>query len=283
MQYANLNGLRVTAQPKLKAICEHCNGEVRAKCGSKIVWHWAHVSIESCDSWYEPETLWHRNWKNNFGTKRSEISIVKDGERHIADVLTKDNIVIEFQNLPISAETIKAREVFYDKMIWVINGEHFKKNFTYFDRDFLSWELKSEVIENPKLLKNEPNARVFTIYGDKVLYNGIHEILIRLKFLYDQTQNVYRYDLMNMNSALAIKDRTWAEVYKLYNKNKTESDRKTFVYSWNKPRISWQGAQKPVFIDFNDEYLIWIKTNIGYKEGEAIKVSKKDFLAKYKS
>ena len=104
MQYAKLDGLRCTAQPKLKAICEHCNSAVHAKCGSKVVWHWAHVSVENCDSWYEPETQWHRNWKNNFGQDRSEISIVKDGVRHIADVLTKDDLVIEFQNSNISSE-----------------------------------------------------------------------------------------------------------------------------------------------------------------------------------
>ncbi len=283
MQYAKLNGLRRTAEPKLKALCEHCNGEVLAKCGSKIIWHWAHISVESCDSWYEPETLWHRNWKNKFGSEYSEKSLVKDGERHIADVLTKDNIVIEFQNSPISAETIRAREAFYDRMIWIINGAHFKKNFTYFDKDFLSWELKSEVIENTKLLKTEPNARVLVIYGDKIVHNGIHEILLRLKFIYDKRENIYRYDLMNMHSATAIKERTWAEVYKLYSKNKTEIERKTVVFSWNKPRISWQDAQKPVFIDFNDDYLIWVRTNIGYNEGEATKVSKKDFFAKYNS
>lgn len=103
MQYARINNFRRTAEPKLKATCEHCNGAVRAKCGSKIVWHWAHVSTESCDTWYEPETEWHRSWKNNFGPDRSEISIIKNDNKHVADVLTKDNLVIEFQNSPISA------------------------------------------------------------------------------------------------------------------------------------------------------------------------------------
>lgn len=166
-------------------------------------------------------------------------------------------------------------------MIWVINGEHFKKNFTYFDKDFISWELKTDIIENIKLLKSEANARIFVVYNDSIAHEGITEILLRLKFVYDKRQNFFKYDLMHLNKPDAIKDRLSAEVYKLYLKNKIDTNRKPLIYNWNKPRMSWQGAQKPIFVDFNDDYLIWIKTNIGYNQGEAIKVLKKDFLAKY--
>ncbi|MDO8999365.1 MAG: competence protein CoiA family protein [Bacteroidota bacterium] len=282
MQYAKIDGLRCTAQPKLKAICEHCNGIVQAKCGSKIVWHWAHVAAENCDNWYEPETQWHRDWKNNFGQDCSEISIVKDGIKHIADVLTKENLVIEFQNSNISSETIMERELFYDKMIWVINGVHFKENFTIWDKEFAeNWQLKIEIIQNLKLSNSQPGARVLTVQGNQIRHEAIKKILNKHKFIYSRQRDVYTYDLNSMYNSHVLEARIQANILELYNSQKIDQKLKSIIYSWTRARKSWQDAKKPVFIDFNEGYLIWIKTNIGYNRGEGTKVSKKDFLAKY--
>lgn len=282
MQYAKIDGLRFTAQPKLKAICEHCNNAVHAKCGSKVVWHWAHVSVENCDNWYEPETQWHRDWKNNFGQHCSEISIVKDGVRHIADVLTKDNLVIEFQNSNISSETIIARELFYDKMIWVINGVHFKENFTIWDKEFAeNWQLKTELIQNLGLFNSQPNARVLTLQGNQIKHEAIRQILIRHKFVHNKQYDIYTYDLKNLYNSHALEARIQANILELYKAQKVDQKLKSIIYTWIRARKSWEDAKKPVFIDFNEDYLIWIKTNIGSKSGEGIKVLKKDFLAKY--
>ena len=57
---------RIKAAPKKEAICPTCLKEVIAKCGRIKVWHWAHKSKLDCDSFSEPETEWHINWKNNF-------------------------------------------------------------------------------------------------------------------------------------------------------------------------------------------------------------------------
>jgi competence CoiA-like predicted nuclease len=282
MQYAKLDGLRCTAQPKLKAICEHCNSSVHAKCGSKVVWHWAHVSVENCDSWYEPETQWHRNWKNNFGQDRSEISVVKDGVRHIADVLTKDDLVIEFQNSNISSETIMARELFYDKMIWVINGIHFKENFTFWDKDFAeNWQLKTEIIQNLNLLNSQANARVLTVKGNQIKQEAIREILNRFKFVHNKQNDIYTYDLKDLHNSHTLEARIQANILEPYKAQKVDQKLKSIIYTWTRSRKSWEDAKKPVFIDFNEDYLIWIKTNIGGKSGEGTKVLKKDFLDKY--
>lgn len=282
MQYAIINGLRTTAEPKLKAVCGHCLGVVQAKCGSKVVWHWAHVAAENCDSWYEPETQWHRDWKNNFGKDCSEISIVKDGVRHIADVLTKDGLVIEFQNSTISPETIVAREAFYDKMIWVINGAHFKENFVFWDKEFLeNWHLKTELVRNVDLSYSQPKARVLIARGNQIKHEGIRDILNRLKFVHNKQHDLYCYDLKNLHNEFALEAKIQGGILELYRQNKVEQKLKPIVYTWHRARKSWQDAKKPVFIDLNEDYLIWMKTNIGNKEGEGVKVSKKDFLAKY--
>jgi len=131
MLYAMLNGEKIEASTGLKAQCPLCEKDVFARCGGTNANHWAHYEEESCESWSEPETEWHKNWKLVFGKENSEIIIEKDGKRHIADVLTSNHFVIEFQHSPISIITIENREKFYgEKMLWVINGVSFKDHFT---------------------------------------------------------------------------------------------------------------------------------------------------------
>jgi len=110
------------------AICGFCGQKVRGKCGKILIWHWQHVHIEDCDLWKEGETAWHREWKNRFPLEWQETIIIKNGEKHIADILTDEGLVIEFQNSAISPSAIAEREKFYGKLIWVINAESFKNN-----------------------------------------------------------------------------------------------------------------------------------------------------------
>nr|WP_288837445.1 competence protein CoiA family protein [uncultured Flavobacterium sp.] len=130
MLFAKIHDEKVEATPGQQATCLLCNQPVFSKCGDVNVWHWSHFKDKSCDSWYEPETKWHRNWKFVFGKDRSEIVIQRDCVKHIADILTKNEVVIELQNSPIQKSVIRKRESFYgDLMIWIINGVDFKQNF----------------------------------------------------------------------------------------------------------------------------------------------------------
>ena len=94
-----------------------------AKCGEVRVWHWAHNGRLLCDPWWENETKWHRDWKDQFPADWQEIvHTAGDGERHIADVKTGDGWVIEFQHSHIKPEERRSREAFYGKLIWVVDG-----------------------------------------------------------------------------------------------------------------------------------------------------------------
>ena len=133
MLFAYINGIKSQASPKANAVCTFCNESMIAKCGRVKTWHWAHKKIDTCDSWHEPETEWHRNWKLVFGKEHCEITFIKDGKKHIADIKTINGWVIELQNSKISIDTMEAREGFYgQEMIWVINGIKFKDNFRTF-------------------------------------------------------------------------------------------------------------------------------------------------------
>jgi len=134
MIWALVENQKIETIPKTMGNCLLCNEQVFSKCGEVNVWHWAHLKTENCDSWYEPETFWHKHWKLTFGKENTEIIIKKNAKRHIADVYTNKKIVIELQNSLISKSVIREREAFYgEKMIWLINGEQFEKNLTIKD------------------------------------------------------------------------------------------------------------------------------------------------------
>ena len=124
------NGQRIRPTPGGRARCQICTEELVAHCGDIYTWHWQHRQDRYCDPWKEHETEWHRGWKNKFPKDWQEVVVTnEDGERHLADIKTQDDIVIEFQNSSISTTTIEIREEFYRDMIWVINAQEFKDNF----------------------------------------------------------------------------------------------------------------------------------------------------------
>ncbi|MFD0931296.1 competence protein CoiA [Psychroflexus salinarum] len=116
------------------ALCPLCESKVVSKCGEINIHHWAHKNGEGCDSWSEPETYWHKSWKESFPLENREVVIDKQGKKHFADLCIDNDdgdIVIELQNSSISSETIKEREDFYgERMLWVINGARFRESIS---------------------------------------------------------------------------------------------------------------------------------------------------------
>lgn len=131
MQYAIFEGMRsIPIATGQRADCPGCGNEVLSKCGEINVHHWAHLSGVDCDLWSEPETPWHRNWKNRFPEEWREVFIKNgSGEWHRADVAIPGGPVIEFQHSNLNSEEIRKREEFYTKhangIIWIVDGEEF--------------------------------------------------------------------------------------------------------------------------------------------------------------
>ena len=134
MRFALINKDRTEALPELKGICPGCGQDVIPKCGPQKIWHWAHSAKRNCDPWWEPETEWHRNWKNQFSPEWQEVIQYdqKSGEKHIADVRTGHGLVIEFQHSHLKPEERAARESFYGNMIWVVDGTRLKNDYPRF-------------------------------------------------------------------------------------------------------------------------------------------------------
>jgi competence protein CoiA len=134
MKYAIVNNIKAEAIKGVIGTCPNCRAELIAKCGNIKIHHWSHKRLNNCDNWWETETAWHRNWKNNYPVDWQEISMKdsKSGEKHIADILTGDNLVIEFQHSFINSTERQSREVFYKNMVWVIDGRRLKLDYPRF-------------------------------------------------------------------------------------------------------------------------------------------------------
>ena len=106
------------ASPGDRSICPSCDGEIIAKCGPIVTHHWAH-KIAECDSWAEPESEWHREWKRWFRDACGANIEVPMGE-HRADVVLPNGAIIELQHRYQNVEQIQARESFYGRqMAWI--------------------------------------------------------------------------------------------------------------------------------------------------------------------
>jgi hypothetical protein len=129
MKLALVSGERQEAQPTLAGKCPACSQPMVAKCGEVKVWHWAHQGKRHCDPWWENETEWHRNWKGLFPVEWQEVvHAAETGEKHIADVKTDRGWVIEFQHSYLNPEERRARDAFYPKLIWVVDGTRRKRD-----------------------------------------------------------------------------------------------------------------------------------------------------------
>lgn len=126
MKFANVEGQRIEASRFLKGVCPACGAVVNAKCGDIRIKHWAHAIRASCSYAREPETLWHRTWKDRFPTEWQEIICCSETRgNHIADVRTPSGLTIEFQHSHLRPEERAAREEFYGSigsMVWVVDG-----------------------------------------------------------------------------------------------------------------------------------------------------------------
>jgi competence protein CoiA len=122
MKFALVDGERREAKRGLSGKCPLYGHAMIPKCGNIRDPHWAHLANCTCDHWWEPETPWHRAWKNHFPEAWQEIVHQEDGEKHIADVKTDRGVVLEFQHSFLPGDERESREKFYQKMVWVVDG-----------------------------------------------------------------------------------------------------------------------------------------------------------------
>lgn len=151
MKFALVDGQRQEAQPGLSSVCQTCDRPMVAKCGERRIWHWAHQARSACDPWWENETEWHRAWKSQFPEEWQEVILrAESGEKHIADVKTAGDWVLEFQHSYLKPEERRSRDAFYRKLIWVVNGTRRKTDLPRFFK----------ALENARSAGSSPLVRI---------------------------------------------------------------------------------------------------------------------------
>lgn len=214
MLYANSeNNERIEPSKGAKAFCPFCGQKVKAICGEIYVHHWRHDSLENCDSWYENETDWHRNWKKEFPESWREFIVSRNGKKHIADIRTDNEFVLELQNSSISKTTIQIREKFYGKMVWLINAESFKENFSIYS--VVTSKLRQ--LENSYSYEylNSGDENVFLI--EKDIIEDLNNDLQQLYWNIEKSENeINKYDnyLNNIDAAYdeIVRNISWSEL-----------------------------------------------------------------------
>lgn len=247
MYLANVDGVRSDPRPGMKGRCPACDRDVVAKCGRQRIWHWAHSTIRHCDSWWEHETEWHRNWKSLFPRELQEIVAFDPitGEKHIADVKTARGMVIEFQNSQMSIDELRTRETFYGHMVWIVNARDFAASFRLGSR-----------LPNPKasFLRDivlHPNDR-------QSWYGAFSR----------KSENAPGSSMVELHSIRHILEEIEEHFVGHY------------LYDWKRKRTVWFGSSKPVFLDFGDENLWWLQIFDDRGLRCVKRIKKNDFISK---
>ena len=255
MQLAIVNNETVEAFHGGIGVCPICGSKTIAKCGPRILHHWAHHRTRDCDPWWENETLWHREWKNKFPRECREVShIADDGEIHRADVKTPTGIYIEIQHsIMTDAERI-SREKFYKNLVWIVDGRGFRKNFDIYHAlpDPASEIAQDLVWAKAQRHYRGANAGMYFKYSEARQENpDITKDLVRSGRIYgmfeieDEVNNAYRGH---------------------------------HQYDWVRPRAAWIEAICPVYIDLGDEYLARLDVYDSSKLQCIKLVSKRNFI-----
>jgi competence protein CoiA len=238
MQLALVNGEKTEAFPRERGSCPVCGAETIAKCGPRIMHHWAHHRIRDCDPWWETETPWHREWKNKFPVECREVShTAVDGEVHRADVKTPTGIVVEIQHSTMTDAERTSREEFYESLVWVIDGTVFPDNFDIYH---MLPDPKSELAQDLVWAK----ARRHMNGANNGAFFRLSEALEEDPSLTKATLCACDGRLRRIHGIHEIED----AVYQSYNG--------CHQYDWVRPRRTWLDAKCPVYIDFGDEHLV---------------------------
>jgi len=227
-----VNGEPTEPFPKGRGACPTCASEMIAKCGSRVMHHWAHHRARNCDPWWENETPWHREWKNRYPVNCREVShTTVDGEVHRADVKTPTGIVIELQHSAMGDEERRARENFYKNLVWIVDGTVFYQNFDVY-----------HMLPDP----DSDVAQDIVWSKAKRHWNGAN------RGLFFRVSEAQKED---PSATKATVRGGWIHSLREIEEDVKVAYRGHHQYDWVRPRRTWLNAACPVYIDFGGEYL----------------------------
>jgi hypothetical protein len=323
MLRALVNGVLSIPQKGLKGNCQFCGDVMISKCGELKMHHWAHM-IKECDEWQiGKETEWHFNWKKTIGLDFAEKRISKDELFHISDILIPNiegsiDLIIEFQNSPLSPIEVHERESFYgDRLIWILNGTELKEKFVINrnsdSKIFKKWLYDPELDYYLADDYSGKTERGYVIRIPKYSYNKDYET-----FLFNEgyKKNTDSYKVVEMRRYLGLKDKGNASSLYYYKSisdhsydtlleyrhefmkrrnsltskmielnEKKMSDKdviKEVSYQWKYARTSFNVSKRPLYIDLNDTHIFQLENGNVAEGNKGNLIKKNHFIARIK-
>lgn len=187
------------------AWCKLCGLEVLSVIPEKRAKHWRHKAKEGCDPWWENITEWHLSWQNSFPEECREI-ICQDPvtqEKHRADIITKNGMVIEVQHSSINVDERQAREKYYlsiyGKMIWIVHIYDDQNCRRY--SDFRITLDIADMIGGRKLSLTDLRGKFFERWAGSITASGVYVIFDYgnkdLLWLRKKTGEKYEFDIVS--------------------------------------------------------------------------------------
>lgn len=251
MQLALLNGERVEAFPGGMAACPTCGAVMIAKCGPRIMHHWAHQGRRQCDPWWENETEWHREWKNQFPAACREISYTAPGgEVHRADIVTATGITIEVQHSAMTDAERISREAFYRNLVWIIDGRGFRNNFDLY-----------HMLPDP----TAPMAADLVWFPARRSMDGAND-----GAFWRRSENP---DAVQGSGSMVL-----IHPFRDIRREVMANYRGHQQYDWVRPRTTWLSARCPAYVDFGDEWLFRLEQYGGSSLRCVFRIAKRKFI-----
>lgn len=208
-----------------------------AKCGPRLMHHWAHCGRRNCDPWWENESEWHRAWKSCFPEDWCEVShVASEGEVHRADIETPRGIVVEIQHSAMTDAERLSREQFYRNLVWVIDARPFRHNFDiHHPLPAPESELAKDIVwaKSARGMDGANRGIFFRLSENLVDDAALTKATLRggqMHFMYEIEHRVF-------------------ETYSGHHQ-----------FDWIRPRRTWLDATCPVFLDFGEAWLARLMT-----------------------
>lgn len=253
MQYALVDGRKSEARRGARGECPLCGHPTVAKCGPRVIHHWAHASRKNCDPWWENETEWHREWKGLFPEECREVShTALDGEIHRADIKTPTGIVIEVQHSAMTDKERESRETFYQNLVWIVDGRGFRNRFAILG---MLPDPNSEICRNLVWLPAGP-PRVRDLLGPP--WERIARF-VRVSDIVEAHPGFTKASIRNTGQ-IPGGILVWSSEHRKLKDKIKDYCIGHHQFHWTRPRGTWLDAGCPVYIDFGEEILWRIET-----------------------
>lgn len=187
--------------------CPLCGEEMYVRGGNKTVIHFSHKKNTCIDDWIYDTSGWSIEIQNMFESDCREIVVEHNGEKHYADIL-KNDIVLLFANQKIRAHVFDRRTKFFMsagyKVAWVFNVTEQAKEKLICEGHFVDPDKRLYAYKwnhAPRFFKNAPiiseNNKNFAIWFWTDQYTSHLERVVWS----DKDQNGYNFKQFHVHTS----------------------------------------------------------------------------------